>query len=101
MAELTVAVEAPRALLLDPADNVAVAVVNLQEGERVTAGSATVTLRQSIKFGHKFAITPLAAGEHVRKYNEVIGLASADIQAGQHVHVHNVDSARLPGPGGR
>lgn len=91
----------PRALVLNPADNVAVAVVGLKAGEQVAAGDATVTLRDDVRFGHKFALRPLAAGEQVRKYDEVIGLASAAIGAGEHVHVHNVESARLPGPGER
>jgi hypothetical protein len=33
----------------------------------------------------------------VLKYNETIGIASAPIAAGEHVHVQNVRSARLPG----
>ncbi|MGV1047237.1 MAG: UxaA family hydrolase [Solirubrobacterales bacterium] len=88
----------PRALVLDPADNVAVAVAGLDAGETVTAGEGQVTLREEIRFGHKFALRPLAPGEEVLKYHAVIGLASTAIAAGEHVHVHNVESARLPGP---
>ena len=32
-----------------------------------------------------------AAGEPVRKYDQIIGFASADIAPGEHVHVHNVE----------
>lgn len=91
---------APRALVLDPADNVAVAVVALRAGETVDLDGSAVELREDIRFGHKFALRPLARGEQVLKYHEVIGLASAAIGAGEHVHVHNVESARLPGPEG-
>src|SRR3546814_8725338 len=31
----------------------------------------------------------IAAGEAVRKYNQIIGFAGTDIPAGEHVHVHN------------
>jgi altronate dehydratase len=87
--------ERPRALRLDPADNVAVAVVPLVPGEEVL----DVRLRDAIRFGHKMALRDIPAGEAVLKYHEVIGRASTDIAAGEHVHVHNVVSARLPGPG--
>jgi altronate dehydratase len=33
---------------------------------------------------------PIAVGEHVVKYGQVIALATASIPAGAHVHVHNV-----------
>jgi altronate dehydratase small subunit len=44
--------------------------------------------------GHKFALDPIAQGEPVRKYGVVIARAMAPIEAGQHVHVHNVESNR-------
>jgi altronate dehydratase len=91
---------APRALVLDNADNVAVAVVALRAGETVVAGDASVVLREDVRFGHKFALRSIPADETIVKYGEIIGRASADIDAGAWVHVHNVVSARLPGPGG-
>ena len=30
----------------------------------------------------------------VRKYGEIIGLATKDIQQGEYVHVHNIESCR-------
>lgn len=89
---------APRALLLDPVDNVAVAVRDLQAGDKVLVTDRVVTTRDAIGVGHKVAIDEILAGSPVRKYAEVIGIATAPIAAGQHVHVHNVVSARLPGP---
>jgi hypothetical protein len=88
----------PLALVLDPADNVAVAVKPIAAGTAVVLGDVTVTTVQEIRFGHKLAVVAIAAGEPIRKYDEVIGMASSDIGAGAHVHVHNVVSARLPGP---
>lgn len=43
-----------------------------------------------IPFGHKAALRDIAAGEAVRKYGVVIGHATEDIAAGEHVHVHNL-----------
>jgi altronate dehydratase len=86
-----------RALVLDAADNVAVATVALADGERVDLGTARVTLTDAIPMGHKFALAAIPLDGHVLKYGEVIGVAIRDIPAGGHVHVHNVLSARLPG----
>lgn len=88
----------PRALRLDPADNVAVAVAELAVGEAVELPDGAVVVREPIRFGHKLALRPIAAGAPVVKYHETIGVASVAIAAGEHVHVHNVVSARLPGP---
>jgi altronate hydrolase len=90
----------PLALVLGVSDNVAVAVTDLAEGTDVVLGDRSVTAAQDIRFGHKLAVEAIAAGAPIRKYDEVIGIASAAIPAGAHVHVHNVVSARLPGPDG-
>lgn len=91
----------PRVLRLDPADNVAVAVIALQAGETVVLDRDVVAVGEPIRFGHKVALSAIAAGAPVVKYAEIIGRATCDIAAGEHVHVHNVVSARLPGPGAR
>ena len=45
-----------------------------------------------IPAGHKYALFPIAKGEYVIKYGEIIGRATHDIQAGEWVHTHNVKS---------
>ena len=87
-----------RVLVLHPSDNVATALVDLDAGRTITAdresGAVTVRAQEPIVFGHKLALVPLATGAPVYKYGEVIGVASAAIPAGAHVHVHNVESQR-------
>ena len=39
---------------------------------------------------HKYALRDIKAGENVIKYGQPIGHATADINAGEHVHTHNV-----------
>lgn len=89
---------AERAIVIDPRDSVAVAVVELAAGEsctlRVGDGTQTVPMREKIPFGHKFALRPIARGENVLKYGEVIGAATVDIEPGAWVHVHNLVSQR-------
>jgi SAF domain len=83
-----------RVVVISAADNVATALEPLAAGERVQAGDITVTLAEPIPRGHKVAIRAIGAGDRVIKYGSPIGLASADIAAGAHVHVHNVASTR-------
>lgn len=47
-----------------------------------------------IPYGHKVAVRSIRLGESIIKYGEEIGVATADIQKGEYVHVHNLDSMR-------
>jgi altronate dehydratase len=47
-----------------------------------------------VPFGHKLSLRAIRTGEPVLKYGARIGLATADIPAGAHVHIHNLASAR-------
>src|SRR4051812_15509236 len=67
-------------------DSVLVATRDLQEGD--SAGALVV--RASVPRGHKVAVAPVAAGEPVRKYNQIIGFANAPIEPGDHVHTDNL-----------
>ncbi len=77
---------------IHPSDNVAVAVEGLKKGFTSCFGGAKVTLLQDIPAGHKFAIGNIAYGSEVKKYGFSIGHAKEDIEAGSHVHTHNVGS---------
>ena len=72
---------------LDPSDNVVTATRALAANAEVE-GIATTALVPS---GHKVATMAIAQGEAVRKYAQVIGYASQDIAAGDHVHTHNTE----------
>ncbi|WP_199613590.1 UxaA family hydrolase [Paenibacillus alkalitolerans] len=86
------------ALVVDEKDDVATALRELKSGQSVTyrlsAKVQEVVLQDDIPFGHKLAINDLPEGALVRKYGEVIGRATKQITAGQHVHVHNVEGIR-------
>jgi len=60
--------------------------------------TGTVVLVQPIARGHKLALRPIPTGGSVRKFGLPIGLATADIAAGEHVHSHNLRTA-LEGQG--
>lgn len=90
--------EAWDAVVLDPADDVAVALRDLAAGARIriraAAGTTELELAADIPLGHKLARHAIAAGAPVCKYGAPIGAATAAIAAGAHVHVHNLVSRR-------
>jgi altronate hydrolase len=77
-------------ILLSDADNVAVARHDIAAGTPLSAGGESFVSASVIPSGHKVALRALAEGEVVRKYGQVIGLATLAIAAGEHVHVHNL-----------
>ncbi len=81
---------APRTLRLHGEDNVVVALADLAAGDVAT--DAALAVRTPIPAGHKLAVADIAAGAPVIKYGQVIGAATADIAAGDHVHSHNLEA---------
>jgi altronate dehydratase len=86
------------ALVVHPDDDVAVALHDLLADNTVEIRRAGTIIRtqlpQAIPLGHKFALHAIAKGTAIRKYGEYIGIATADIAPGSHVHVHNMESRR-------
>ena len=81
---------AQKAILLKPEDDVAVARVELSAGTILEDGAARIGVRQDIKPGHKVARRAIRSGQPVRRYGQVIGFATTDIAAGDHVHTQNL-----------
>ena len=77
----------PDPLILHPADTVAVLT------ERAPAGSDPLALgtplEKPVAQGHKVARQAMTAGQAVLKFGQIIGTATQDIAAGEHVHIHN------------
>jgi len=87
-----------KAVMMKRQDHVAVALVDLPKGTVVTVScqdqTIAVELKDSIEFGHKFAVRAISNGEDILKYGEIIGVASRNIAAGEHVHIHNLEGKR-------
>lgn len=86
-----------KAVMINKIDNVATSIADIEAGSTVSVRSGSekkVKVRQSIPFGHKFALKKLKEADSVIKYGEVIGRATKAIEKGDHVHVHNVESMR-------
>ncbi|ODV42643.1 D-galactarate dehydratase [Cupriavidus sp. UYMMa02A] len=90
----------PRAIVLNPADNVATLLDAGQAGDACALeGERTgkLVLLQDVPFGHKVCVADTSPGQEILKYGQIIGRASRAIRAGEHMHVHNIESARARG----
>jgi len=77
-----------KTIRLNAADNVVVASADIASGTSLVRESMAVTA--DIPRGHKIATSGIKTGEAVRKYDQIIGFATSDIQPGDHVHSHNL-----------
>jgi altronate hydrolase len=82
----------PRTLRLHPDDPVVVALRDLAPGDEVEG----VALRDRVERGHKVAVRAIDAGNPLRKYGQIIGIASRAIDPGEHVHTHNLAFVSSP-----
>ncbi|MGV3491695.1 MAG: UxaA family hydrolase [Devosia sp.] len=78
---------AAKTLLLNPSDNVAVALANLDVGTATQQGITTI---RRVPKGHKFSVRLIAANEPIVKFGQIIGFAKDAIEPGDWVHEHNV-----------
>lgn len=81
----------PNALRLHRDDDVLIARSQLLPGTSIAGESCVVS--GLIPPGHKIAARRIEAGAPVRRYGQIIGFASRAIQAGEHVHTHNLTMA--------
>jgi altronate hydrolase len=84
-----------KVLILDPRDNIAVCLVDLNVGDLVEQDDFTITALSRIPRGHKIASSDIAKNDGIIKYGERMGHAVAPIARGEHVHTHNILGDRL------
>ncbi len=72
---------------LNSEDDVVICRKALVAGQPVTD---LVSASQGIGAGHKVAVRQIGQGQPVRRYGQIIGFATRPIQAGEHVHEHNI-----------
>jgi len=84
-----------RILVLHPTDNSAVALTPLASGEELATPRGGIKVLADIPAGHKIALDNIPAGGNAIKYGEVIGVATTNIQRGEHVHIHNLVGLRV------
>lgn len=75
-------------IILNDADNVAIALRAISAGEELACLGQAV--QSAIPQGHKLSRVAIAKGDRVVRYGQIIGFATEDIPAGTHVHSHNL-----------
>ncbi|MPZ68041.1 MAG: hypothetical protein GEU71_00740 [Actinobacteria bacterium] len=81
-------------------DLVGVAVKDIPADQEVvgvemdTGDVVKVVTRAPVLLGHKVALAEINKGDDVIKYGKRIGHATEPIKVGDHVHTHNLRSAR-------
>ena len=90
---------APGFLIHNEGDSVAVAVQDIEPGmyRAVYMDSdreVQIPATEPIPLGHKVALADIGEGNDVIEYGVCIGVTRQPVQAGQHVHIHNIRSAR-------
>ena len=75
-------------IMMDAKDNIAIVMApSLAVGSEFTVGGKAVCAKDELPFA-------IPKGSQIVKYGEPVGIATADIAPGEHVHVHNVISGR-------
>jgi len=93
--------EIPHLLVHDHQDSVGVVVIEGLEANTdmlvcVTHDNSTFRLaaHESAPIGHKIALKDLNKGDTVFKYGEDIGIMTADVKKGHHLHTQNCKTKR-------
>ncbi|MEB2364382.1 MAG: UxaA family hydrolase, partial [Bryobacterales bacterium] len=84
------------AIHLHPSDNIAVARAPLSAGQTIFVEGAAVKVADAVPAGHKIALKAIRPEEMVVRYGQAMGRARVLIEAGRHVHTHNVSFEELP-----
>lgn len=81
-----------KAIVLRAEDDVAVLRERVPAGAVLKYDGRKIRLHQTIQPGHKVALREIPCHGPIRKYGQIVGFASQNILAGEHVHVHNVEA---------
>jgi hypothetical protein len=83
-------------IILDEHDNVGVALRDIAADEQAkSAHGLQLAAAERINQGHKIALRRIGEGEPIVRLGVPVGIATAPIERGHLVHVHNVRSQYL------
>ena len=75
-------------ITLHEKDNVAIAPMSIPARKKI---NSKLISKDLIPFGHKIALSQIKKNDFIYKYGQIIGIASKDINLGEHVHSHNLE----------
>ncbi len=82
-------------IIMNPDDNCATALEDISKGSQVQFQESSIIINQNMLLGHKIALVDIKKGGLVKKYGQVIGIATEDINRGDWIHTHNLTSQYL------
>jgi altronate hydrolase len=77
-------------LLLDPTDNVGVALSDLQVGQKVLLNDVELEIQDFVSAKHKFAMRDFKAGDDIFMYGTIVGEATQAIPKGYPITLANI-----------
>ena len=84
------------AIILKLNDNVGTSIKSLKNNTKIILKLeeelTSFVIKDDIKLCHKFSLIQIRRGDKIFKYGEVIGVAIDDIDQGNLVHTHNIQS---------
>ncbi|XOQ44251.1 MAG: Altronate dehydratase [Clostridium sp.] len=75
-------------------DNMVTCLRPIKAGETVFLDGQSYVATSDIPQFHKMSISTIKKGEYCYKYGQVIGVAMENLNPGDYVHVHNMESTR-------
>ena len=83
-------------IIMNSEDNCATSLAEISKDDKLELnGGDVIKINQKIPLGHKFALKKINKGDLVKKYGEIIGVATDDIELGDWIHTHNLRSYYL------
>ena len=82
-------------IIMNQEDNCATALEDIPMNLKIIFRENLIKINQKISIGHKFALFDIKKGDLIKKYGEIIGIATEDIQIGDWIHIHNIKSHYL------
>lgn len=82
-----------KVLKVHPADNVIVALSDLQAGSSITYEGKTIVLKSDVAAKHKYAESDLQVGDEIYMYGVLVGKAKVPVAQGEWISVFNVQHA--------
>ncbi|MFX1337387.1 MAG: UxaA family hydrolase [Promethearchaeota archaeon] len=76
-------------------DNCATSLADIPKDEIIQINGKSIKINHNIPMGHKFALKNLNQGDLIKKYGQIIGIATEDIKVGDWIHTHNIKSHYL------
>jgi altronate hydrolase len=78
------------ALIIDPIDNLGVALTQLRTGDMVEVNGKIIEIAEPIAPKHKFSLAPLKEGDRCTLYGVTVGIMTEDLPAGGLIHTANL-----------